>query len=594
MVQKTYHFIDIRELEQVISKLQADPLLTSSTGVLMQLYNPRLDVAEAEVVSILNTAFPDAVISGITAANIAGETYDISTHPVELSVTFFAHTRLIRFDFDLNTLTAFVAGRMMNEALEKFPDAQCLQIFHNVKSSAAGIFMREHRHHKIPKFGAKAGRNISRQNIAHVYGKSVYDNSIVVVLFAGKSLRLYMDNNLGWTPIGVEMTITETADDHIITSIDHHPAVDVYSKYLKVSPGDSWVQNVCEFPLILKRKGFEIARVPAAYDAGGRIHLASDVREGDHFRLSYADKAQLCALSGASARELAEFAPEAVYLYECGNRSRFLKQDAETELDRYRAHAPQLSSVTGYAEIFVTPDGTGGDLNSSLVAVGLKECPPDAHADASDCLHRIVTKRSVSLQEDPLAEDGDMEIPFIERILAFLETTSAELNARNKELGRIAYTDRLTQIYNRWELEKKIDEAIEFSTPESPCGLIFIDIDHFKAVNDTYGHDVGDMVLQAVVHLIKELLKDGHAFGRWGGEEFIYLLPHTTKEDLFAFAESIRKCIDDICFVTVQHLTISLGTTLALPDDTREQLVKRADEAVYEAKQTGRNKVVMH
>jgi diguanylate cyclase (GGDEF)-like protein len=112
-------------------------------------------------------------------------------------------------------------------------------------------------------------------------------------------------------------------------------------------------------------------------------------------------------------------------------------------------------------------------------------------------------------------------------------------------------------------------------------------------VNDTYGHDVGDMVLLGVANIIKDFQKEGHAFGRWGGEEFLYIIPNVDEKALYDFAESIRRSIDEICFVTVKHVTMSVGGTLSRPDDTPESFVKRADNAVYEAKETGRNKVVL-
>ena len=118
-------------------------------------------------------------------------------------------------------------------------------------------------------------------------------------------------------------------------------------------------------------------------------------------------------------------------------------------------------------------------------------------------------------------------------------------------------------------------------------------MNHFKNVNDSYGHDIGDNVLLAVVNLIREKLRPGHVFGRWGGEEFIYLAPADDANELFEFAESIRKTVDDVCFLTVKHITISIGATMARPEDTLESLVKRADDNLYKAKETGRNKVVL-
>ncbi len=584
MKQKTFHFYKIEELEDIFSEIHADEAYINASGVLVQLYNPRLDMDEVLLLNTVKKGLPHACISGVTSANIAGETFDISQFPVELSVTCFAETKLYQYDFDMERVTSFVAGRIMNETLGKLEDTKCLQVFYASTSASIGSFLFEFNHHKLPIFGIKAGRSITRQNTAHVYGRKVYSNGFVVIAFLSKSLRLYMDNNLGWQPIGVEMVITETEGSNTIVKIDDKPAIDIFSKYLKVSPNEYFVHNVCEFPLILKRDGCELARVPAGYTNDGSVIFTSEVRKGDHFRLSYADKEKLNAQTEKSSRELGAFQPDAVFIFECGNRVRYLKQNYLFEIMDYRNYAKQLSAVTGYAEVFVTPEGHGGDCNSTLVAVGLKE---DINSTDS-----IITHRSSTVMQTSVT-DTNKEIPFIERILAFLESTSNELDEMNRELGKIAYTDQLTKIYNRWELEKAIEEALVLSKQGKPYGLLFFDIDHFKHVNDTYGHDVGDLVLLAMVNLIREQQESRHVFGRWGGEEFIYLLPDVDEKSLFDFAEKLRKTIDEVCFVTVQHITISIGATLALPDDTPESFVKRADNAVYEAKETGRNKVVL-
>lgn len=585
MVQKTYHFYNANELDKIINYVVLDKAYTGASSVLIQLYNPRLDMDEEAMVSRLRSAFPKACLTGITAANIAGESFDISSFPVEISFTFFTDTVLYQYDFCEKDASPFLAGCDMNNILNDIEDVKCMQIFYTSKSTSVNTFMYEFKHHKIPIFGIKAGRSIIHLNPAHVYGRQVYDSGCVVVIFASKSLAVYMDNNLGWQSIGVEMAITKTYHDNVIMEIDKKPAIDVFSKYLKVQPNEYFVHNVCEFPLIIERDCLQMARVPAAYTDSGGVVFTSDVHTGDHVRLSYANKDMLFSLNKQSADDLASFEPEAVFLFECGNRVRFLKQEYLFEINQYRYNSRQLSSVTGYAEIFVTPDGKGGDLNSSLVAVGLKENTTDEN--------QIILCRTPKVEEESIS-NANGEIPFVERILAFLESTSQELDAMNKELGKIAYTDQLTHIYNRWELEKKIDESLEFARQGKSHGVIFFDIDHFKHVNDNYGHDVGDMVLLAVVNIIKEHLKEGHAFGRWGGEEFLYLIPDVDEKTLFEFADNIRDTIDKICFVTVQHLTISAGVTLARPDDSIDSFIKRADEAVYEAKETGRNKVVLH
>ncbi|MCR4830881.1 MAG: GGDEF domain-containing protein [Pseudobutyrivibrio sp.] len=585
MVQKTFYFNNQNELETLLRDIKGETIYKSASGILMQLYNPRIDIDEDLMVKTINKACPEACLTGLTSANLAGNALDISQYPVLLSISFFKDTKLYQYEFDMDTTTAFVAGRVMNEALDGIENLKCMQIFYATTSIAVDNFMFEFNHHSVAKFGAKAGRSVDKNNTAHVYGKKVYTNAFVVVAFASKSLRIYMDNNLGWQPIGVEMVATETHGDYILSKIDGRPATDIYSKYLKVKPDKYFFENVCEFPIIIERDCLKIARVPASYREDGSIVFTSGIKKGDRFKLSFGDKDVLCSLSKQSASDLSTFNPQAVYVFECGNRMRFLMHDFLKELALFSDIYPNLSSVTGYAEIFITPEGKGADLNSSLVTIGLTE-----DSDADD---RIIECRTFEPTEEDSSYDENKPIPFVERILAFLESTSQELDKLNHELENIAFTDQLTKIYNRWELERKLEEHIDFQDQEKPFGLLFIDIDHFKNVNDTYGHDIGDNVLLAVVNLIREKLKPGHVFGRWGGEEFIYLAPADNENELFEFAESIRKTVDEVCFLTVKHLTISIGATMARPEDTLESLVKRADDNLYTAKETGRNKVVL-
>ncbi|MBE5890845.1 MAG: diguanylate cyclase [Lachnospiraceae bacterium] len=584
MVQKTYHFTNLDELDKIAQTVYADPNYQNALGVLVQIYNPRMDIDEERMVEKVNQCFPCACVSGLTNANIAGTVYDTSNFPVDISFTYFHDTVLAQFEFDLNDTTSFVAGRIMNEDLESISQLRCLQILYCTKSSSINAFLNEFHHHSIPIFGAKAGRNITKANTAHVYGRKVYEHGIVVIALLSDSLSIYMDSNLGWQPIGVDMTITQVQGDNVAIQIDNEPAVNIYSKYLKVEPNEYFVQNVCEFPLIIDRNHLNVARVPSAYDASGGLHFTSDVYPGEQFRLAYANLDNLYTLSKESVNDLSEFEPEAVYIFECGNRMRFLKEYFQTEIELYKECSKDLSVATCYAELFITPDGKGCDLNSTLVAIGLKE--------SVDNQNKIILNRKPSSTNS--VSTAREEIPFVERILAFLESTSQELNARNKELRKIAYTDQLTKIYNRRELELELEGALVQHREGIPFGILFFDIDHFKHVNDTYGHDVGDMVLVAVVNRIRQLVEPGHVFGRWGGEEFIYLIPRADEKMLREFAEKVRKSIDEICFLIVKHITISVGATLARTDDTPESFVKRADEAVYEAKETGRNKVVLY
>jgi polar amino acid transport system substrate-binding protein len=146
--------------------------------------------------------------------------------------------------------------------------------------------------------------------------------------------------------------------------------------------------------------------------------------------------------------------------------------------------------------------------------------------------------------------------------------------------------DALTNIYNRGTIEKILKKKVK----ESDGALIFFDIDHFKKINDTYGHEKGDFVLKKFAEIIKSNIRNSDYFGRWGGEEFIIILPHATYEIAFKIAEKLRKIVEKFDFDGL-HITISLGVTEYKKGDDAEKVLKKTDEALYEAKNSGRNNV---
>ena len=160
------------------------------------------------------------------------------------------------------------------------------------------------------------------------------------------------------------------------------------------------------------------------------------------------------------------------------------------------------------------------------------------------------------------------------------------------ELQTRATTDTLTQVYNRikyYEIMKRdIERAKRYNHPLS---LIMFDIDHFKMVNDTYGHAVGDYVLQALTHIVKLDLRETDFLVRWGGEEFVIIAPDTDIERAEILAERVRKSAEEYKFERVGTVTVSFGVTQFTKNDTEDTFIKRTDDALYAAKRMGRNRV---
>ena len=122
---------------------------------------------------------------------------------------------------------------------------------------------------------------------------------------------------------------------------------------------------------------------------------------------------------------------------------------------------------------------------------------------------------------------------------------------------------------------------------------LFFDIDHFKKVNDTYGHDIGDVVLSNLATLISQQIRETDIFARWGGEEFIILLPETTRQEAELLAEEIMISLSQYTFTEVGKVTISIGITSIKGKERLQTFTKRLDDALYKAKKDGRNRYIV-
>ncbi|HCS65499.1 MAG TPA: hypothetical protein DIW64_16345 [Cellvibrio sp.] len=166
-----------------------------------------------------------------------------------------------------------------------------------------------------------------------------------------------------------------------------------------------------------------------------------------------------------------------------------------------------------------------------------------------------------------------------------------KLEVEKQEFEVLSTTDKLTGIINRNGIDKFVKKVFQSNYEKSQLGVILFDIDHFKKINDTYGHDVGDRVLQGLAKLISANIREVDAFGRWGGEEFIIIAPQAKQENLKYLAEKLRSCVQLHTFEPDLPLqvTISLGISMVQAGDSFDSTLKKADMALYVAKNRGRN-----
>jgi diguanylate cyclase (GGDEF)-like protein len=189
----------------------------------------------------------------------------------------------------------------------------------------------------------------------------------------------------------------------------------------------------------------------------------------------------------------------------------------------------------------------------------------------------------------------------LRRLTSLVYTTMGELQKAqnhlrqlNEKLTVMAERDALTGVYNRGKIEDLICHALDSSRDHgTPVSLIMVDVDHFKQVNDVYGHHIGDVVLQGIARLIQSVgdTSSGCA-GRWGGEEFFLLLPDTGEQEAMMAAEHLRLSVAKRPFPEVGNVTISLGVITVEGEMDRKWVFSRVDDALYQAKEGGRNRTV--
>lgn len=225
--------------------------------------------------------------------------------------------------------------------------------------------------------------------------------------------------------------------------------------------------------------------------------------------------------------------------------------------------------------------------------LGLNRSEHNAKLPWVDTIQSIIQIMKTGNLDKKIYEERDTEIGIVSRffnyLLSILKEKNAELKKSNKNLSVKAYHDNLTKILNRNGFLKRLSEINNKYT------LAIIDIDKFKSINDTYGHDVGDYVLKDLATLISNKIRTTDIFARWGGEEFVLVLDTPDLLQAQNISDNLRKEIENSKFKTVGKITISIGISeFKTKNDTFEDVFKKADQALYQAKMSGRNRVFVY
>lgn len=540
-------------------------------GLLISIFTVKSDPKKILILAQkFGKAFPSAVIAGsMTTDVIHNGGVRVNAAVVGFSVFQSSEVRVAAFD---NVDTLAEDGKKFCARAKRMKHLAAVGIFATLHAVDIQPFLDRLAplNDKVVIFGG--GANTLENAPACVFTKNeIVEEGLVAILFSGPELHVHASLNFGWKPLGREFVITKMDGDHVVTEIDHQPAAHIYEQYLGVPKDKHFARDTLAFPVFVRRGNSYVARHTVDCRKDGALLFIADLHEGETIRLSYGDPAGMIEDAKAGYTDMAMFRPEGLLILSCYAHRMFLHGDVKFELAPAREIAPSFGYYT-YGEIFRFSENIGVH-NMMLLTVGFREGAKPS---------------------SPLPVRGEMptrlkdSLLIVDRLVRFISATTAELD-------RMARMDRLTQIANRGETESVLKQGIKFAQSNAmPLSVIMLDIDDFKKINDTYGHDVGDRVLIETAKVLSAHVRLGDTVGRWGGEEFLMVLLETDEKKAVQISENIREAIAALHVLPRgKGFTASFGVARLAPRETFDAFYQRVDGALYQAKHNGKNCVCL-
>ncbi len=499
-----------------------------NTSVLVQVFCGRNDPGYIkQLLVVISAELPMAYMIGATTAGaiINGE---VCGQETVLVISVFQHTTIRIGSFHNEGQGDFVLGRHIAATLGS-DMANVVLLFGAGKETTPDQVLKgiEMENPQLLVAGGRAGNSGKLNSELVFYNHGIIDNGFVGVVLEGTVLKVHSYSHLGWQPIGKTMTITKVKGNRVYT-INDIPAYQIYRRYLGIDKSCNFL-NAIEFPLILNRNGFLMARTPMIYYEDDSIGFAGELSQGDNVRLSFGDAGLISEMMEQLCLKIQQEDVETIFVYSCESRRGFLQELSDIETVPLQNIAPTSGFFT-FGEYYHAGE-KNYLLNATMTVLLLTE---------RDEKQREIDKM--------LREDRSCLVPtlsyadkvagrsrgVLKALTHLINVVTAELEAANHDLHYIGLHDSLTGIYNRTFFDQemeclgKIDETV---------GIIICDIDYLKLVNDTLGHKYGDKIVKLLVTILQESCRKEDVIARIGGDEFAILV--TGEVDLAAICARI-------------------------------------------------------
>ncbi len=572
------------------NKLEEFKTWCNSNNIFKMMFQVYSEVLETDtldaVCSVIKRIFPGTLYMGCSTSGNIIDCQLSSVITVVCTVFEFESTQFSISQYDLTKDSIDNITASIVEETRTWSWVKAIEIFCTIPENSSTRFcdgLKDIRQ-DIQIFGGVACSDDITSDLSCVFSKGgeYSGRSIVIIFYGGDDFYVDSINVTGWKPLGRKFHVTKS-DGCILQELDGIRAYDVYHKYLNIKNDENFFYNTLEFPLFYEHNDTTILRTPVASNADGS--MTSDMDIGSVVRISYGDPGTIIESIKEDSKKIYNFQPDLLHIFSCAARRTFWTSKEPTyEIYPFKDISPS-SGFFSHGE-FLRTKGNLNQHNVTLVIAGMREGNKDS-------------------KTLPFIQTGEKElsrIPLVSRLATFISVTSLELEEINKKLEyandklkTAAIIDGLTGLYNRKEIQTQIENKLSHIKSEK-FSIAMFDIDNFKQVNDTYGHQEGDSVIIALANLLHNEqagYADKFSAGRWGGEEFMLLLNNTDISAAALIADLIRQCFANTNFPEIRPQTISIGVTQAREEDSLDTLCTRVDTALYKAKKTGKNKVVV-
>lgn len=586
MKQVQFEYRERKSFTEELTKLKSAKGTADGGAMLFQVYSEVLEPSVLkEVGGAIEECFPDTSYIGCsTSGNIidcelSGNITVVCTQ-FELPTTQF---RIFQYDMAKESVDEITA--QIVEETRKNPWVKAVEMYFTIPEGSTTRFcdgLKDVRE-DIQIFGGVTCSDDITSDDSCVFTKEYgfSESAIIIVFYGGEDFYVDSIKVTGWKPLGRKFHVTKSKGS-LLQELDGIPAYDVYHKYLNIKNDENFFYNTLEFPLFYEHNDTTILRTPVSSNADGSINMTSDMDIGSVVRISYGDPGTIIESIRQDSQRIAQFGPDVLHIFSCAARRTFWTNKEPTyEIQPFHDISPSCGFFS-HGE-FLRTRGNLNQHNVTLVIAAMREGEKKAAAAAE-------TQGEATLSR----------VPLVSRLATFISVTSLELESMNQQLELVneklqtaAIIDGLTGLYNRKEIQRQIEEALAEVRSEN-FSLVMLDIDNFKQVNDTYGHQEGDAVIVALADILRNRRigsTQNVSSGRWGGEEFMVLLRNTDASSAAYIADLMREIFANTSFTDIRPQTVSLGVTQAKEDDTADSLCSRVDMALYKAKKGGKNRV---